>query len=326
VLDAAPALAALADPLRLRAVRLLAREELQVREIQRILGAAQSRVSNHLAVLRRAGLVETSRTNGAERYTATEDGRKLWTSVAPAVTQASFASDDERLNDVIEERSTALPEGDFDAVAGEWDRFQGPFYSPGVREAALSRLVPRGLRVADIGCGTGLLTLALAGVAEKVEAVDASEKMVRLTREKLRSAGATNVTVRRAQAERLPFEDRSLDAVFAFHLLRHLVRPAGAIAEIGRAVRPGGRVVFVELEPHGLRSLRAATGSHHLGVPRETVRAGLKRAGFADPRFSAFAPYRVPSGPGEAALATYIVDAVRNSAHGQKQRNNKETA
>ena len=319
MLDAAAALSALADPLRLRAVRLLAREELQVREIQRILGAGQSRVSNHLAVLRHAGLVETHRANGTERYAATGDGLKLWTSVAPAVTDAAFPADDERLKDVLEERVAALPEGGFDAVAGEWDRFQGPFYSAGVREAALLRLLPRGLRVADIGCGTGLLTLALAGVARTVEAVDASDRMVRFAREKLRRTGATNVTVRRASAEKLPFEDSALDAVFAFHLLRHLVRPVDAVAEFGRVVKPGGRVVLVELEPHGVRALRAATGSHHLGLPRETVRAALKRGGFADAHFSSLPPYRIPSESGEIALATYIVDAVRESAHGQKE-------
>jgi ArsR family transcriptional regulator len=233
--------------------------------------------------------------------------------VAPAVTDSAFPSDDERLKDVLEERATARPEVSFDAVAGEWDRFQGPFYSPGVREAALLRLVPRGLRVADVGCGTGLLTLTLAGVAESVEAVDASERMVRLARGKLRRAGATNVTVRRASAEELPFDDGAFDAVFAFHLLRHLVRPADALTELGRTVKPGGRVVLVELEPHGLRALRAVTGAHHLGLPRETVRAGLRRAGFAAPRFSAFAPYPVSSHSGEAALATYIVDAVRDA-------------
>lgn len=319
MLDAAPALSALADPLRLRTVRLLAREELQVREIQRILGAGQSRVSNHLAVLRHAGLVETRRASGIERYAATEGGSRLWNSVAPAVTDAAFRTDDERLKDVLEERVAALPEGGFDAVAGEWDRFQGPFYSAGVREAALLRLLPRGLRVADIGCGTGLLTLALAGVAETVDAVDSSDRMVRLAREKLRRAGAANVTVRRASAEKLPFEDGSLDAVFAFHLLRHLVRPADALGEFGRVVKAGGRVVLVELEPHGIRALRAATGSHHLGLPRETVRAALRRGGFCDARFSSLSPYRVPSESGEAALATYIVDAVRESAHGQKE-------
>jgi len=313
------ALSALADPLRLRAVRLLSREELQVREIQRVLGAAQSRVSNHLAVLRRAGLVETHRTNGAERYAATGEGRTLWTSVASAVTDSAFPSDDERLRDVLEERATGLPEVSFDAVAGEWDRFMGPFYSPGVREAALLRLVPRGLRVADVGCGTGLLTLTLAGVAGTVEAVDASARMVRLAQEKLRRAGAENVTVRRACAEKLPFDDGAFDAIFAFHLLRHLVRPAEALEEFGRAARPGGRVVLVELEPHGLRALRAVTGAHHLGLPRETLRAGLRRAGFAAARFSAFAPYRVSSGSGEVALATYIVDAVRDSTHGRKE-------
>jgi adenosylhomocysteinase len=268
VLEAVTALSALADPLRLRAVRLLSREELQVREIQRVLGAAQSRVSNHLAILRRAGLVETRRTNGAERYAATGDGRKLWSSVAPAVTDAAFSSDDERLTDVLEERVASLPEGNFDAVAGEWDRFQGPFYSSGVREAALLRLLPRGLKVADIGCGTGLLTLALAGVAETVEAVDASDRMVRLAREKLRRARAANVTVRRASAETLPFDDGTLDAVFAFHLLRHLVRPADALTEFGRTLKPGGR--------DGLASPRFAARDD----PRRPPASGLRRRAF----------------------------------------------
>jgi ubiquinone/menaquinone biosynthesis C-methylase UbiE/DNA-binding MarR family transcriptional regulator len=312
VLDAAPALAALADPLRLRTVRLLAKEELQVREIQRILEAAQSRVSNHLAILRHAGLVETRRTNGSERYAATPGGVRLWESVSGAVADAAFPADDDRLRDVLEERSAVSPEAGFDAVAGEWDRIQGPFYASGAREAALLRLVPRGLSVADVGCGTGLLTLGLASVAEEVHAVDSSERMVRLAREKIRRAGLANVTVKKADAESLPFADVTLDAVFAFHLLRHLARPADALAEFGRVVKPGGRAVLVELEPHGHRALREATGSTHLGLPRETVRAGLKRAGFADAHFTALAPYPVRSAAGETLLPTYLVDAVRS--------------
>ncbi len=316
MLDAAPAFAALADPLRLRAVRLLAKEELHVREIQRILEAAQSRVSNHLAILRRSGLVETRRTNGSERYAATAGGVRLWESVSGVVADAAFPSDDDRLRDVLEERTAVSPEGGFDAVAGEWDRIQGPFYASGAREAALLKLVPRGLSVADVGCGTGLLTLGLASVAEEVHAVDSSARMVRLAREKVRRAGLANVTVKKAAAESLPFEDASLDAVFAFHLLRHLVKPADALAEFGRVVKPGGRAVLVELEPHGHRALREATGSTHLGLPRETVRGGLKRAGFADAHFTALAPYPVRSGAGETLLPTYLVDTVR-TAHGE---------
>ena len=318
MLDAAPALAALADPLRLRAVRLLAKEELQVREIQRILEAAQSRVSNHLAVLRHAGLVETRRSSGAERYAATAAGARLWESVSGSVADDAFPLDDERLRDVLEERTAAAPEAAFDAVAGDWDRIQGPFYATGAREAALLKLVPRGLAVCDVGCGTGLLTLGLAAVAQTVHAIDSSERMVRLAREKVRRAGLSNVTVKKAAAERLPFADASLDAIFASHLLRHLVRPVDALVEFGRVVKPGGRVVLLELEPHGHRALREATGSVHLGLPRESVRAGLKRAGFVEPHFSALAAYRVSSGSGETMLPTYLVDAVR-TAGGEKK-------
>ncbi|HSB36774.1 MAG TPA: metalloregulator ArsR/SmtB family transcription factor [Thermoanaerobaculia bacterium] len=318
MLDAVPALAALADPLRLRAVRLLSREDLQVRELQRVVGAGQSRVSNHMSILRRAGLVETRRQDGHERYTATAEARSLWSRLASSVRDPAFAGDDERLGDVLEERAAAAPEGGFDAVAGEWDRIQGPFYASGAREAALLRLVPRGLTVADVGCGTGLLTLGLAAVAGHVHALDVSSRMVRLAREKVRRAGLSNVTVKRADVRTLPFAAGSLDAVFAFHLLRHLVRPGDALAEFGRVVRPGGRVVLVELEPHGHRALREATGSTHLGLPRETVRAGLRRAGFEKARFAALAPYRVPSESAETLLPTYLVDAVR-AARGHKE-------
>jgi ubiquinone/menaquinone biosynthesis C-methylase UbiE/DNA-binding MarR family transcriptional regulator len=327
VLDAVPALAALSDPLRLRAIRLLSREGLQVREIQRVLGAAQSRVSNHLGVLRRAGLVETRRQDGHDRYRATAEARRLWESLAGSVRDEAFPADDATLADVILERSAFEAGGGFDDVAPEWDRIQAPFYTAGVREAALMRLVPRDVFAADIGCGTGLLTLTLARAAGRVIAVDASARMVRLTREKVVRAGLTNVEVRKGRAESLPAASASIDAAFAFHLLRHLAQPADAVGELARILKPGGRVVLVELEPHGVRADREATGSVHLGLPRERVRAALVRAGFATPRFEALAePYRVPGAPGNPghAFPAYIADAVRGQATPSTRSRKKE--
>jgi ArsR family transcriptional regulator len=330
--DLVPALAALSDPLRLRAVRLLSGESLQVRELQRVLGAAQSRVSNHLAVLRRAGLVETRREAAGERYAPTAVGRKLWQSLAGTLRDAAFEGDDARLADVLEERRAAEAGDGFDAVAGRWDRIQAPFYASGVREAALVRLVPRGLTVADVGCGTGLLTLTLSRVAGRVVAVDESPEMVRKTRQKVGRSGLTNVEVRQGRAESLPIPAGSCDAVFAFHLLRHLRRPAEAVAEFARVLKPGGRVVVVELEPHSVRALRAATGSVHLGLPRETLRGALRRAGFTELRFEALAePYRVRTGDGspEIDLPAYIADGILGARPGAPNRTgtsmNKET-
>ena len=321
--DLVPALAALSDPLRLRAVRLLTGEPLQVRELQRVLGAAQSRVSNHLAVLRRAGLVETRREPAGERYGATAMGRKLWESLAGSLRDAAYDGDDARLADVLEERRAAEAGDGFDAVAGRWDRIQEPFYASGVREAALVRLVPRGLTVADVGCGTGLLTLTLSRVAGRVVAVDERPEMVRKTRRKVARSGLTNVDVRQGRAESLPMPARSCDAVFAFHLLRHLRRPADAVAEFARVLGPGGRVVIVELEPHGVRALRAATGSVHLGLPRETLRAALGRSGFSDLHFEGLAePYRVRADAGspEIALPAYIADGILGARPGAVNR------
>jgi len=317
VLDAVPALAALSDPLRLRALRLLSREDLQVREIQRVLAATQSRVSNHLGVLRRAGLVETRRLNGHERYTATAEAKRLWERLAVTVRDDSFPADDVTLADVLLERRAAETGSGFDSVAPDWDRIQAPFYASGVRETALMRLVPRDLTVADVGCGTGLLTLTLARVARRVVAVDSSARMVRLTREKVARASLANVDVKQGRAESLPVSSASLDAAFSFHLLRHLPRPAEAIAEMARVLKPGGRLILVELEPHGVRADREATGSVHLGLPREKVRAALLRAGLVTPHFEALAEaYRVPASPGSPghAFPAYIADAVRGPA------------
>ncbi len=282
-----------------------------MREMQRVLLAKQSRVSNHLGILRRARLVETGHSNGPERYEVTEEGKTLWRAVAGAVADPSFSADDRRLADVLEERKAAIPAAGFDALAPEWDRVHAPFYASGVREAALMRLVPRGLRVADVGCGTGLLTLTLARVAARVIAVDASPRMARLARRKAAAAGARNVTVRQGFAEKLPLPSGSLDALFAFHVLRHIARPADAIADFARTLKPGGRVVLVELEPHAVRALREMTGSVHLGLPRDVLRGLLKKAGFEDARFAGLAePYRVPLPEGETSLAAYIVDGV----------------
>jgi len=325
VLDAVPALAALSDPLRLRALRLLSREDLQVREIQRVLEATQSRVSNHLGVLRRAGLVETRRQNGHERYTATPEAKRLWERLAGSVGDSAFPADDAVLADVLLERRGA--EVGFDGVAPDWDRIQAPFYASGVRESALMRLVPRDLAVADVGCGTGLLTLTLARVARRVVAVDASAHMVRLTREKVARASLANVEVKQGRAESLPVPSASVDAVFAFHLLRHLAVPDGAITETARVLKPGGRLVVVELEPHGVRADREATGSVHLGLPRERVRAALLRAGFVTPHFEALAePYRLPAAPGSPghAFPAYIADAVRGPATTESRPKKKE--
>ena len=321
MLTASSALGALSDPLRIRTVRLLAKEPLQVRELQRVVGAAQSRISNHLAVLRRAGLVETARSGGAERYVPTPEGRSLWDTLSGVLTDPAFAADDVRLADVLR---SALPRRPGRASTRSRAPGTGSRPRSTPREsAALVRLVPPGLTVADVGCGTGLLTLTLAGVASRVLAVDESPEMVRKTREKVRLAKLPNVEVRRGKAEALPFASGSCDALFAFHLLRHIPRPADAAAEFARVLRPGGRIVLVELEPHGVRALRAATGSVHLGLPRETVRAALRRSGFGALRFEALPePYRVAAdgAPDALSLRAYIADGVRARADASTKR------
>jgi ubiquinone/menaquinone biosynthesis C-methylase UbiE len=97
----------------------------------------------------------------------------------------------------------------------------------------------------DVGCGTGFLALLLAHLGHRVAGVDVAEEMLRLAREKAAAAGRA-IAFRPADAERLPFEDASFDLIVERHVIWTLPDPHGALAEWGRVLRPGGRLVLIE--------------------------------------------------------------------------------
>ncbi|MBM6403913.1 class I SAM-dependent methyltransferase [Phycicoccus sp. CSK15P-2] len=97
--------------------------------------------------------------------------------------------------------------------------------------------------VADLGCGTGTLSLLLADAGHRVDALDFSPEMVRHARDKLRRTG---VTPRVGDAADPGLADASLDAVLCRHVLWALPEPDVALRRWVRALRPGGLLVLVE--------------------------------------------------------------------------------
>jgi SAM-dependent methyltransferase len=301
----------LADPTRVRLLALLEREELAVQELMRVLGMAQSRVSRHLAILREAGLLRDRRDGTFVYYRFPAPAEGMWRDAWDLARRAhdsdpSADRDAVALAEVLAERATRTRTW-FDSVGPEWDALRKVFNDETLRARAVAHLVPRGLRVCDVGTGTGILAAELARLGVDVVAVDHSQAMLDAARAKLAEEGLSSVELRRGDAANLPLEDASVDAAFAHMVLHYLPSPAEALAEMARILKPGGLVVIVDFEQHDREWMREELGVQWLGFPLEDVRSWLVEAGLEEPRID-----REPDRERERDLpATFIASARR---------------
>jgi arsenite methyltransferase len=169
----------------------------------------------------------------------------------------------------------------FEQVAEKWDTLRSGYFQETVRDAAITRAyLRREMVAADIGTGTGFVAAGLAPLVSHVYAVDSSAAMLEVARRNL--AGLTNVSYRLADGGSLPFEDGSLDAVFANMYLHHCPDPQAAIVEMVRVLRPGGRLVITDLDRHDHAWMREEMADEWLGFDRAQIKAWLREAGLVN--------------------------------------------
>jgi DNA-binding transcriptional ArsR family regulator/precorrin-6B methylase 2 len=279
-------LKALSDETRLRILRLLDDEELNVNEIREVLGMSQSRISHHLAVLREAGLIRDRREGTWVFYSAAaadarRDGfmleglRERWHELP------GFDEDRRGLQRALARRAERSRRH-FDERPDSWAVFQERSCDAALRPIALARLVDRKRLLVDVGTGAGFLLSQLSSCAERVIGVDHSRQMLRKARERAAREGLANVEFREGDLENLPIEDESADGAFAVLVLHHAPRPSTAVRELTRACRPGGRVVVVDFLPHSEEWLREEHADLRLGFEPDEVRAWFHGAGLED--------------------------------------------
>ncbi len=293
-------LSALSDVTRSRVLLLVDRHELTVSELCAIMQLPQSTMSRHLKALADSGWI-AARAEGTSRlYIMTAEldpsARRLWLLVREQVGSTPAASQDQRrLRTALAERRTKSQEF-FSSSAGQWDRLRDELFGDRFHLAAFAALAEASWVVGDLGCGTGQVSAALAPFVSRVVAVDASAAMLQAARKRLH--GFANVDLRRGDLEALPIDDARLDAATLMLVLHYVPEPERAIAEVARVLKPGGRVLLVDMAPHDRDSYRQQMGHVWLGFSDDHVKRMLADAGFQETRIVALAPDARAKGPG----------------------------
>lgn len=273
----------LGDEVRLRVLRLLAAEALNVTELTGIVGIAQSGVSRHLGLLRDAGLVSEERSGGYTWFRlnpAIRDGGQtpLWPLLEAEFAQASdpvLRADDAKLQEVLRLRKESFAEHG----AAEDARQLVPGRSWPAWARALSYLLPAA-EVADLGCGDGYLTIEAARWAKKVVAIDRSPEMLARAKALARRRKVSNIVWKRGELEHVPLADASVDIAVLSQALHHAVEPPRALAEAARVLRPGGRLLVLDLRQHDQAWVTEALGDRWLGFKDADLKRMLADAGF----------------------------------------------
>lgn len=279
-------LSLIADPTRVRLLLLLKREELSVAELQEILSLPQSNISAQLSKLKTAGLVSDRRSGKNRLYRLEEPDRKQTESWQHFLALLESAGDEIRevkkdshaLKVVLQKRERTA-QAYFDALAGKFGRHYIPGRSwKGLGETLLKLMPP--LVIADLGAGEGTLSQLLAQRAKKVIAVDSSEAMVSYGSDLAKQHGFTNLEYRLGDIENPPIEPGSVDLVFLSQALHHAQRPAQALRAAFALLKPGGRIIILDLLKHQFEKARELYADVWLGFSEAELHEMLSDVGF----------------------------------------------
>ncbi len=268
----------LSDPTRLRILMLVEIEALSVAELQEILGMGQSRISTQLSQLKMEGLVSDERSGKNNIYTCTADPELMDVARLAAAEVPEIAADTPALQHLLRKRKDSS-RAYFDELAGRF----GKDYVPGRSWKALAEALIKVLNykvVADLGAGEGTLAQLLAQRAEKVIAIDLSPKMVEFGQALAIQNGLTNLEYRIGDIESPPIDSGTLDLAILSQALHHAEHPQRAIDAAYRILKPGGRLIVLDLLQHHFEEARELYADRWLGFSESDLAAMLAKSGF----------------------------------------------
>jgi ArsR family transcriptional regulator len=310
----------LADDVRSRLLLLLEGRELTVGELCSVLRLPQSTVSRQLKTLSEAGWA-ASRPDGTRRlYRAVVEGldpvsRRLWRLTREQVVGTAAAEQDARRVDGVLAERRARSREFFEGAAGQWDRVRDDRFGRRSLLLGLLGLLDPEMRLADLGCGTGAVSELLAPVVRRLYAVDGSEAMLGAARKRLAPLG--NVEVRGGELEALPLKDGSVDAATLILVLHHVPDPAAVVGEGARILRPGGRLLIVDMLPHDNTEYQQQMSHAWMGFGESQLRRFLSGADLEKTRY-----HSLPADPSARGPALFAATAVKPNANARTGKRN----
>lgn len=265
-----PRLRAIAEPTRLRLLAVLARGEFSVSELTEILGQSQPRVSRHLKLLDDCGLLERFREQHWMYYRVAGDseGGRLVTQLLEQLDAGdpALAGDFERMGRVLEVRAGRGTTGGAETGASESHDLV-PLIAAQLGKQGEDALFYFGVAPDEVLAGLG-------SRARRAVGMNPSRMVVQRARARLHSAGLNHCVLQRGELAALPYPSHSFDVAVVDRVLAAASRPAEALREVARVLRPSGRLLVVE----NFDSLDLRTPD---GNPLESLRAWLTDAGLA---------------------------------------------
>jgi len=299
-------LRAAAEPTRLRLLALAGRGAFCVSEFTEILGQSQPRLSRHLKLLCDCGLLDRVR-EGANVWFALPQGTAgaLARDLVGRLPEADPVLEADRRGAarVLAERARVASES-FRRQGADWDEMRALDLPAPAVEAALLSLVPEADagRLIDIGTGTGRVMELLGPRISQGVGIDASKAMLALARSRLARAGLTHCSVRLADMYRLPLAAASFDVAVLQMVLHYAEDPPGVLAEAARVLRPGGRLIVIDLAHHARDDLVTRLAHRWPGFTDDAMRGLLAEAGLL---------HRAPTAIAGTALTVQLWPATR---------------
>ncbi len=274
---------AMADSGRQKTLQLLVMEELSVSELVDVVQLPQSTVSRHLKVLREAGLIRDRRLGKTTLYRAMEVGGEADGVDRLLVDWLRRQPVSATLRKRLERRLRSRDRGGvgfFERLGKRWDELRVSAFGDAFAFEAVLALLPSDWTVADIGTGTGFLLPALADHFHHVIAVEPAHAMLQCARQRVAEHGAGNVTYHHGELGEVPIKDATCDLAIACLVLHHVPKPAAALAEMHRIIRPGGRVLIVEQDTHENQAFYETMQDTWWGFEANELTAQMQAAGF----------------------------------------------
>ncbi len=268
----------LSDPTRIRILLLLAEEDLNVAELQEILGMGQSRISTQLLQLRQEELVTSSRSGKNNVYTISTSEVLLQVARQAATEIPEVSADLKTLKHILRKRRDTT-RAYFDTLAGKF----GKSYVPGRSWKSLAEAMLKVMNykvVADLGAGEGTLSQLLAPRAEQVIAIDNSPKMVAFGTSLANENGLDNLEYRLGDLESPPIDDNSVDLAIFSQALHHAERPDRALAAAHKLLAPNGKIIILDLLQHSFDQARDLYADTWLGFSEVEIYQMMSEAGF----------------------------------------------